>query len=255
MNFTKRTTNPSIGNEFYIHTSCAGLNSCILINNCSVLPNCVGYAWGRAYEMMNFKPTLSRGNAEDWYNYNDGYERGMLPKLGAIICWKSGNIGNNSDGAGHVAVVEEIYPDGSFLTSNSAYSGSRFYTKIISSNNYLGSKYTFQGFIYLPVNFEELKSVTIVAMEVIQGLWGNNPERKIRLEEAGYNYNEVQSIVNNLLDDKDTSVTYIVRKGDNLSSIAKLYNTTWQNIYADNVNIIGSNPNYIQVGQSLTINY
>ena len=47
--------------------------------------------------------------------------------------------------------------------------------------------------------------------------------------------------------------TYIVKKGDPLSSIAKKNNTTWQVIYNKNKNIIGNNPNIIKPGQVLTI--
>lgn len=36
-----------------------------------------------------------------------------------------------------------------------------------------------------------------IADEVIKGKWGNNPERKIKLMNAGYDYNAVQEIVNN----------------------------------------------------------
>lgn len=38
-----------------------------------------------------------------------------------------------------------------------------------------------------------------IADEVIQGKWGNGAVRKQRLESAGYNYNEVQAMVNQLL--------------------------------------------------------
>lgn len=38
-----------------------------------------------------------------------------------------------------------------------------------------------------------------IAHEVIDGKWGNYPERKYRLTEAGYNYAEIQKIVNQLL--------------------------------------------------------
>ena len=48
-------------------------------------------------------------------------------------------------------------------------------------------------------------------------------------------------------------VTYIVKKGDTLSSIAKKYNTTWQKIYEDNREVIGDNPNIIKPGQELKI--
>lgn len=47
--------------------------------------------------------------------------------------------------------------------------------------------------------------------------------------------------------------TYVVVAGDNLSSIAARYHTTWQAIYAANRAIIGSNPNLIHPGQRLVI--
>ena len=40
-----------------------------------------------------------------------------------------------------------------------------------------------------------------IAQEILTGLWGNGIERRIRLENAGYNYNDVQSIVNALIKD------------------------------------------------------
>ena len=43
------------------------------------------------------------------------------------------------------------------------------------------------------------KSVDEVAREVIQGKWGNGAERKKRLTDAGYDYNEVQKKVNQMI--------------------------------------------------------
>jgi hypothetical protein len=43
------------------------------------------------------------------------------------------------------------------------------------------------------------KSNEELATEVIRGLWGNGQERKIRLTQAGYNYRDVQAIVNKRL--------------------------------------------------------
>ena len=43
------------------------------------------------------------------------------------------------------------------------------------------------------------KSVQDVAKEVINGHWGNNPDRQKKLEAAGYNYQEVQNAVNSIL--------------------------------------------------------
>lgn len=152
--YKPRLTAPSATDKNYMHTSAGGHNSCIHIKNGSVLPNCVGYAWGRWRELLGAKPALSRSNAENWWgNTKDGYERGSVPKLGAVVCWRKGKVGVASDGAGHVAIVEEIKPDGSIVTSNSAYGSTRFYKKTIKPPYNFG-KYVFQGFIYLPMEFD-----------------------------------------------------------------------------------------------------
>lgn len=46
---------------------------------------------------------------------------------------------------------------------------------------------------------------------------------------------------------------YTVKSGDNLSSIASKYGTTWQELYNANKQTIGSNPNLIYAGTNLTI--
>lgn len=46
---------------------------------------------------------------------------------------------------------------------------------------------------------DQKKPVAVIADEVIDGKWGNGSERKKRLEAAGYNYREVQDMVNSML--------------------------------------------------------
>ena len=150
MAFTPRKSAPSTSSKYWKHTSAGGVNECIKISGGSCIPNCVGYAWGRFYEILGSRPKLSRVNAEMWYlNTSDGYKRGKTPRLGAVICWAKGKAGNAADGAGHVAIVEAIYSDGSILTSNSGYKSTRFYMKKIKKG-YALPGYTFQGFIYNP---------------------------------------------------------------------------------------------------------
>ncbi len=43
------------------------------------------------------------------------------------------------------------------------------------------------------------KSIAEIAQEVIKGIWGNGSERKKKLTDAGYSYNEVQAEVKKLL--------------------------------------------------------
>lgn len=52
------------------------------------------------------------------------------------------------------------------------------------------------------------KSVTEIAHEVIAGKWGTGATRKEKLTEAGYNYNEVQAKVNEILKSDSPKVTY-----------------------------------------------
>lgn len=44
-----------------------------------------------------------------------------------------------------------------------------------------------------------MKSNQEIAQEVLSGLWGNGAERRERLTKAGYNYDNIQSIVNALV--------------------------------------------------------
>lgn len=118
------------------------------------MPNCTCYAWGRWYELLGTKPKLCTQNAENWYNFNDGYSRGQTPKVGAVICWRKGQANYSKDGAGHVAVVEQVKADGTIITSNSAWSGTNFYTQTLKPPYNIGTGYTFQGFIYLPIAFD-----------------------------------------------------------------------------------------------------
>lgn len=46
-----------------------------------------------------------------------------------------------------------------------------------------------------------MKTNLEIANEVLAGLWGNGSERKTRLTESGYNYADIQSIVNALISD------------------------------------------------------
>ena len=69
------------------------------------------------------------------------------------------------------------------------------------------------------------KSNEEIAQEVIEGLWGNYPERKERLEAAGYDYATIQGIVNNMLAPKPTPAGLNV--GDTVKIIGLGYSNTY----------------------------
>lgn len=146
--FTQRTEAPDSSNAYYYAEN-------PFYQSGYGLPNCTCYAWGRFYEISGQRPKLSLGNAEDWWGYNDGYSRGQTPKLGAVICWRKGAAGDNSDGAGHVEVVEAINADGTIVTTGSAWNSWLFRRKTRTNDgNWNGGDYIFQGFIYNPVDFD-----------------------------------------------------------------------------------------------------
>lgn len=161
--FKPRLTKPEKGNPYYNTVANGGYSGCIVGNptdkGCNVLANCVGYAAGRFNEVIG-KPGMGyfkfAPNAEDFYDtaIAAGLEVGTKPQLGAIIVWAKGKTWTSADGAGHVAVVEEIKSDGSIITSESGYGcASPFWTshRYKESGNWgQSSAYRFLGFIYQP---------------------------------------------------------------------------------------------------------
>lgn len=117
------------------------------------------------------------------------------------------------------------------------------YTDVKITNNW----YSWKKTIYSEV-LKQDKSIDELANEVILGVWGNNPSRKEKLISNGYDYNKIQSRVNELLNMKET--TYIVQKGDYLIKIGKRFNKNWKDIA--NINNIKF-PYIIHVGQKLII--
>ena len=155
MAFIPQLTIPVKDNKYFIRKAYGGFSPCIKGKpeyfRGSVLANCVGLAWGMA-AMREQDPGCNigfhkgrdyPGDAHTWINNPNGRKTGMKPKLGAIACWI-----NNNGRTGHVASVEVIYPDGSFLCAESGYPGIFFRTRKYPA----GGKWTnhkFQGFIYL----------------------------------------------------------------------------------------------------------
>lgn len=120
------------------------------------LPNCTCYAWGRFWEISDIIPNLPTSNGGQWWADVSGYEKGQTPELGAVICF------DQEGQAGHVAIVEDILPNGDIRTSNSGYSrnpggyNDPLYFWVDTNpvaTNYrapweVSGGYVFQGFIY-----------------------------------------------------------------------------------------------------------
>lgn len=128
-----------------------------------------------------------------------------------------------------------------------------------------GARYSFKGgtrsgawthhglmtkWVSYPKITNEKKTNEQIAREVIDGKWGNGIERKTRLQSAGYNYTEIQSLVNQLL--KPAYATYyVVKKGDTVTKIAKKFKLTNEELLALNPTI--KNPHLIYAGQKVRV--
>lgn len=150
--FAPRTTEPSKSSDwtYYWGDNPYPAGPYFSINNCTK------YAFGRAYELLGYKPNNNGwGHAGTWFAGKDGYERSSdphAPRLGAIMCW-------GGSGYGHVAVVEAIngdkitFSDSSYpYESNGQEKAGWNWRRKDANVNSLSSLYlgTFQGYIYLP---------------------------------------------------------------------------------------------------------
>ena len=93
------------------------------------------------------------------------------------------------------------------------------------------------------------KSIEELAKEVIDGKWGNGQERYERLTGAGYNYQEIQNKVNELLK-VNKPMYYSVKWGDTLTRISNKFNVPIETLCSWNKI---KDPNKIYAGQLLRV--
>lgn len=160
--FKPYTSVPKTTDKNAIRRTYGGYAHCPARNKVTgyTLPNCTAFAhamWLKTItdakgldEARRIEEIMCWNDAEMYWGYNDGFERGQVPKLNAIMVWQGkGSL------AGHVMVVTEIKDNGDVIATGSNYSGSKYYTKrYYKANGYnFASNYTFSGFIYCPYEF------------------------------------------------------------------------------------------------------
>lgn len=135
---------------------------------------------------------------------NDAY----VPSSGDYVFydWDDSGAGDNRGGADHVGIVEKV--SGSTITVIEGNKSNAVGRRTIAVNgryirgygvpNY-ASKATSSGGTSTPATpTGGSKTIDELAKEVLAGAWGNGDDRKNRLTAAGYDYNAVQSRVNEL---------------------------------------------------------
>ena len=120
------------------------------------------------------------------------------PRVGDVIFydWDDSGKGDNKGWSDHVGIVEKVL-DGKITVIEGNYSNA-VKRRILPVNGRFIRGYGVPKYDK-ETSTKVAKTVTQIAMEVITGKWGNGSERKKRLENAGYNYNEVQAKVNDIL--------------------------------------------------------
>ena len=179
--------------KYYTRIVSGGLNGAVAgkptIAGANVLCNCVGFANGRFNQICNdpelkginkaFKYQLVC-NAENFIESakRQGLKISSTPVQGGIMVWQKGRTLGGGDGAGHVAVVEEVYSDGTILTSESGWNAWAFKTvRRSNSNGRWGqaSAYKFRGCIINPA-VKDAKVVPAPKLTV-DGIGGANTVR------------------------------------------------------------------------------
>ena len=163
--------------------------------------NCTWYCWGRMLELginkIELKKKLPTSNAENWYK-DTLFEKGSVPRVGAIGCYLCGKRHHAKDGAGHVFVVEKVYYDKSIDITESGVN-MKFKKRHIKYpyDYYLKSKYkyTFDGFIY----------ATIFDEKYTEGIYETLKEKYVRKTPKVKSNNKVkyETIPNKIMYNKD----------------------------------------------------
>lgn len=243
--FSIMTSLPAKGNKFYNTVGNGGYSHCVQGNPVqsgrNVYSNCVGHVCSRFNQVYSIltgyngmKYPYLNCNAENFIERAKntyGLQVVPYPVLGGIMVWQKGATLSGNDGAGHVEFVEDIYDANNIYISGSGWGSSTPFWNAKRSNSNgrwgMASGYTFRGCIVNPAigDVHYVKPATTpsksnedIANEVIQGKWGNNPERKQRLIDAGYDYNAIQEIVNNKVANSTTAST---NSNDELLTLVK----------------------------------
>lgn len=147
---------------------------------------------------------IKKAIAMGCWRENDAYI--PLPGDAVLYDWSDNGIGDNTGWPDHVGTVVYVNKEaGYFVVVEGNYSDS-VKKRTVSINGkfirgFITPKYTDNSVINV---LSASKDVTTIAREVISGIWGSNADRKTALEQAGYNYSEVQEKVNEILNGSAT---------------------------------------------------
>ena len=103
------------------------------------------------------------------------------------------------------------------------------------------------------IDMPKRKTVDEIVLEVIDGKWGNGYSRKTRLEKAGYNHTQIQTKVNEILSNKNTSnyEYYPIPKYNGVSIVDALKSIGVDSSFSNRTSIANKNGIYSYTGSAL----
>lgn len=127
------------------------------------------------------------------------------PGDAVLYDWEDSGIGDNTGNPDHIGPVEHV--SGGYITVIEGNLSNAVKRRTLSINGkfirgFITPKYD-EGDVAPPEQSEK-KSINTIAHEVITGIWGNGPDRKAALTAKGYDYDEVQTRVNEILNGSAT---------------------------------------------------
>lgn len=122
---------------------------------------------------------------------------------GVLYDWDDNGFGDNTGNPDHIGTVIYVNKESGYMVVMEGNYSNAVKKRTIMINGrfirgFICPKYTGNGAELPPVQSGG-KDIKTVAREVIAGQWGNGDARKKNLETAGYNYKEVQDMVNQIL--------------------------------------------------------
>lgn len=167
---------------------------------------------------------------------NDGY----IPKPADAILydWDDSGKGDDTGWPEHVGTVIEVYEDAGYIVVMEGNYDDQVKKRTISINGkyirgFITPKYTDDK--VLPPAQVSGKDLKTIAREVIAGTWGKGEDRKKALEASGYNYREVQDLVNEILNPEPVKPT--VTKTVTATCTAKKFDKTVAGTYKTTSNL------------------
>lgn len=169
--------------------------------------NGASYPWCATFISWLFKPeqglckkTASCLEMLEWFEKRNQIVKS--PQAGDIVFF---HYSTNPRRTNHVGLVVSV--NGNIIntiegnTSNSA-NGSQDNGGMVAQRNRYNNIVAFARPKYsegILVNISEKKPIEEIAAEVIAGKWGSGNDRRQRLSNAGYDYKQVQDLVNKIL--------------------------------------------------------